>query len=118
MLSYDEFLTPPIHCISVSKSPFSNVFTHLLATSEKALALPEGVVDAMHVLSCDPEGIVSQFQERLHLTPTALENPEKEDRQWIRCLANTAKSQNRNDVVEYLRTIVPSGTTGKTGNKY
>ncbi|XP_068712572.1 uncharacterized protein [Montipora foliosa] len=82
------------------------------AASEKALALPDGVVNAMHVPSCDPKGVVSQFQESLHLTPTALDNPQNEDKRWIRCLANTAKSENRKDVVEYLRTIVPCGTTG------
>ncbi|XP_068712717.1 uncharacterized protein [Montipora foliosa] len=82
------------------------------AASEKALALPEEVVNAIHVPSCDPKGVVLRFQESLHLTPTALDNPENEDKRWIRCFANTAKSQNRNDVVEYLRNIVPAGTTG------
>ncbi|XP_068712595.1 uncharacterized protein [Montipora foliosa] len=82
------------------------------AAPERALALPEEVVNAMHVPSCDPKCVVSQFQESLHLTSTALDNPENEDKRLIRCLANTAKSQNRKDVVEYLRTIVPAGTTG------
>ena len=89
---------------------------HFSAAPEKALALPEEVVDAMHVPSCDPKGVVSQFQESLHLTSTALDNPENEDKRLIRCLANTAKSQNRKDVVEYLRTIVPDGTTGTKGD--
>ena len=80
--------------------------------------MPDGVVNSMHVPSCDPKGVVSQFQESLHLKPTALANPQSEDKRWIRCLANTAKSENRKDVVEYLRTIVPCGTTGKKGDIY
>ena len=36
---------------------------------------------------------------------------------WIRCLANKAKSQKRTDVIEYLRTIVPAGTTGTSTTK-
>ena len=54
-----------------------------------------------------------RFQERLQLDPAALDNPEPETKRWIRCLANAAKSENRMDVVTYLRTITPAGTTGE-----
>ena len=51
--------------------------------------------------------------ESLQLNPAELDNPESETKRWIRCLANTAKSENRTDVAEYLRTITPAGTTGE-----
>ena len=92
------------------------LFIHLSGASEKALTLPEEVVNAMQVPSCDPKNVVSQFQKSVHLTSTALDNPENEDKRLIRCLADTAKSQNRKELVEYLRTIVPAGTTGEKGD--
>ena len=78
----------------------------------KTLALPEGVVKSIKSQSCDPEGVVVQLQENLQLNPSALDNPEPETKRWIRCLANAAKSENRKDVVQHLRTITPAGTTG------
>ena len=54
-----------------------------------------------------------RLQECLQLNQTTLENPEPETKGWIRCLANTAKSERRTDVVKYLRAIAPAGTTGE-----
>ena len=61
----------------------------------------------------DPKDIVIQFQETLQLDPASLKNPKRETKQLIRHLAVKAKSENRTDVVQHLRGIVPAGTTGK-----
>ena len=83
-------------------------------TEDKSLSLSDGVLQTIQSQSSDCKDIVARFQECLQLTdPAALKNPEPETKRWIRCLASTAKSQNRTDLVEYLRTITPAGTTGK-----
>ena len=81
---------------------------------EKSLTLPDGVLQTIQCQSSDCNDIVARFQEYLQLSdPAALENPEPETKRWIRCLATTAKSQNRKDLVEHLRTMTPAGTTGE-----
>ena len=84
---------------------------------EKSIALPHDVLQCIQTQSKEPKEIVVQFQECLQLTPAELENPEPGTQRWIRRLANEAKSQNRIDVVEYLRTITPAGTTGTSTTK-
>ena len=79
---------------------------------EKSLALRHDVLPCIQTESSDPKEIVVQFQECLQLTPADLKNPEPETQRWIRYLANEAKSQNRSEIIEYLRKIVPAGTTG------
>ena len=77
------------------------------------LVLPAGVLDSIHSQSCDPKDVVVRLQECLQLNPTTMDNPNPETKRWVRCLANAAKSERRVDVVKYLRTIVPAGTTGE-----
>ena len=84
---------------------------------EKSIALPHDVLQCIQTQSKEPKEIVLQFQECLQLTPAELKNPESGTQRWIRRLANEAKSQNRIDVVEYLRTIAPAGTTGTSTTK-
>ena len=79
----------------------------------QSIALPDGVLRSLQSESHDPKDVVVQLQESLQLNPAALENPEPETKRWIRCLARNAKSENRTDVVRYLRTIAPAGTTGE-----
>lgn len=79
----------------------------------QTLALPDGVMKSIQIEACDPKDIVSQFEESLQLNPSTLANPEPETKRWIRCLAIQAKSENRTDVVKYLREITPAGTTGE-----
>lgn len=54
---------------------------------------------------------MSRFQESVQVDPAALAYSEPDS--WIRCHASEAKSENRTDVVEYSRTIIPAGTTGE-----
>ena len=82
-------------------------------TNGTPLALPAGVLDSIQSQSCDPKEVVARLQECLQLNRTTLENPDPETKGWIRCLANTAKSERRVDVIKHLRTIAPSGTTGE-----
>ena len=84
---------------------------------EKSLVLPHDVLQCIQSQRSDAKEIVVQFQECLLLTPADLENPVPKAQRWIRCLANKAKSQNRIDVIEYLRTIAPAGTTGTSTTK-
>ena len=82
-------------------------------TNGTPLALPAGVLDCIRSQSCYPKDVVVRLQECLQLNTTTLDNPDPETKRWIRCLSNTAKSEKRMDVVKYLRTIAPAGTTGK-----
>ncbi|XP_044175060.1 uncharacterized protein LOC122958332 isoform X2 [Acropora millepora] len=77
---------------------------------DKSLALPGNIVESL--VSYDPEEIVLQLKESLHLNETDLKQPTPETTRMIRCLAATAKEKNRIDVVEHLRKITPAGTTG------
>lgn len=80
---------------------------------ETTLALPASVLDSLQSQPCDPKKVVVRLQECLQLNQTTLKNPDPETKRWIRCLANAAKSERRMDVVKYLRTIAPAGTTGE-----
>lgn len=51
--------------------------------------------------------------ENLQLKPAEPDDPTPETKQWIRCLAITAKSEKRMDIVTHLRSIAPAGTTGE-----
>ena len=82
-----------------------------------SLALPHDVLHCIQTQSIEPKEIVVQFQECLQLAPRELENPEPGTQRWIRRLANEAKSQNRIDLIEYLRTLAPAGTTGTSTTK-
>ena len=95
--------------IAITRVFYFNLFLCFL---EKSLALRRDVLQCIQTQSSDPKEIVVQFQKCLQLTPADLKNPEPETQRWIRYLANEAKSQNRNEIIEYLRTIAPAGTTG------
>ena len=82
-------------------------------TNETPLALPSGILDSIQSQSCDAKDVVVRLQEFLQLNTITLDNPDPETKRWIRCLANTAKGAKRLDVVQYLRTIAPAGTTGE-----
>ena len=56
---------------------------------------------------------VEESVENLQLKSAALVDPKADTKQWIRCLAITAKNENRMDIVTHLRSIVPAGTTGE-----
>ena len=78
---------------------------------DKSLALPGNIVESL--VSYDPEEIVLQLKENLHLNETDLKQPTPETTRMIRCLAATAKESNRIDVVKHLREITLAGTTGE-----
>ena len=92
------------------------------APQELALVLPSGVMSILH--SAEPNEIVLQVTKFLQLEESALKEPTQETKHKVRRLARLLKKENRKDVVEHLRKIVPAGTTGeknknknnKTGN--
>lgn len=63
--------------------------------------------------SADPEEIVLRVTECLELEESALKEPTQETKQKVRCFAGILKKENRRDVVEHLRKIVPAGITGE-----
>ena len=85
----------------------------------QTLALPDGVMSSIQSEMCGPKGILSRFQESLQLDSVSIANPEPETKRWIRCFASQAKSENRTDVVEYLREITATDIIGeyKKGNE-
>ena len=85
----------------------------------RALALPDGVMSPIQSEVCGPKGVLSRFQESLQLDSNSLANPEPETKRWIRCFASQAISENRTDVVEYLREITAADIIGeyKKGNE-
>jgi len=80
---------------------------------EQALALPSGVLEAMQLETCDANNVLARLQESLSLEQVSLEQPDSETKKLIRCICMKAKTANRLDVVEKLREIAPSGTTGE-----
>ena len=62
----------------------------------------------------DAREIVAQLQEILHLDLGSLENPDPATKLLIRDLATKAKQEDRLDVFERLREILPAGTTGES----
>ncbi|CAH3179496.1 unnamed protein product [Porites lobata] len=88
---------------------------HAVSRREQSLALPNSVLKAIRSQSCDAADVVAQMEEsveNLQLRPAALVDPTPETKEWIRCLAITAKNENRMDIVTHLRSITPAGTTG------
>ena len=83
----------------------------ILLEGDKSLALPGNIVESL--VSYDPEEIVLQLKENLHLNETDLKQPTPETARMIRCLAATAKESNRIDVVKHLREITLAGITGE-----
>ena len=91
-------------------------FFSFFQTKEQSLVLPDGVLKAIRSQSCDAADVVAQMEEsveNLQLKPAALVDPTPETKEWIRCLAVTAKNENRMDIVTHLRSITPAGTTGE-----
>ena len=63
--------------------------------------------------SAEPNEIVLQVTKCLQLEESALKEPTQETKDKVRGLARLLKRENRKDVVEHLRKIVPAGTTGE-----
>ena len=80
---------------------------------EKAVALPDGVLESLLSESCDSEQVVCRLKESLQLDTASLKQPDSGTKQLIRCLARKAKCSKRLDVVKQLREITPAGTTGE-----
>ena len=100
--------------------PVINPLCSFFQTKERSLPLPDGVLKAVRSRSCDAVDVVAQMQEsveNLQLKSAALVDPAPETKQWIRCLAISAKNENRMDIVTYLRSIAPAGTTGELAVK-
>ena len=81
------------------------------APQELALVLPSDVMSILH--SAEPNEIVLQVTKCLQLEESALKEPTQETKDKVRRLARLLKRENRKDVVEHLRKIVPAGTTGE-----
>ncbi len=79
----------------------------------RTLALPSPVVESIQSCQSDAKDVVVRLQECMKLDLVPLAEPDLETKQMIRCLAKAAKTENRLDVVKYLREITPAGTTGK-----
>ena len=80
-------------------------------SQELALVLPSDVMSILH--SAEPNEIVLQVTKCLQLEESALKEPTQEIKDKVRRLARLLKKENRKDVVEHLRKIVPAGTTGE-----
>ena len=76
-----------------------------------SVTLPSDVLVSMHS-EVHASEIVLKATESLQLDETELKEPTPETVTKIRCLSRVMKRENRSDCVKYLRTIVPSGTTG------
>ena len=80
-------------------------------TSQELVVLPNDVMSL--VRSSEPNIIVLQVTKCLQLEESALKEPTQEIKHKVRCVARLLKKENRKDVVEQLRKIVPAGTTGE-----
>lgn len=113
------FLKWPNSCRHGLSTPVFNYlcfFFFFFQTKEQSLVLPDGVLKAIRSQSCDAEDVVAQMEENvenLQLKPAEPDDPTPETKQWIRCLAMTAKSEKRMDIVTHLRSIARAGTTGE-----
>ena len=85
----------------------------ILANKERALAVRSNVFDHLTSKICDAKQIVHQLQETLEWNQASLEQPNHEEKKWIRSLTREARRSERLDVVEHLREITPAGTTGE-----
>jgi len=81
---------------------------------DKSLAIPAKVQESLLSNSCDPKDVVLQLREELQVELDSLEHPEPKTKRLIRSLARKAKHSNRLDVVRYLRSVTPAGTTGES----
>ena len=87
-------------------------FIDILGEGEQALVLPDGLVQALQLRTCDADGVVALLHESLSLDLASLEQPDPETKRQIRFICWKAKSTDRLDVVKRIREIVPAGTTG------
>ena len=101
--------------ISARYHNISNNFSNnlILANKERALAVRSNVFDHLTSKICDAKQIVHQLQETLEWNQASLEQPNHEEKKWIRSLTREARRSERLDVVEHLREITPAGTTGE-----
>ena len=101
--------------ISTRYHNISNNFSNnlILANKERALAVRSNVFDHLTSKICDAKQIVHQLQETLEWNQASLEQPNHEEKKWIRSLTREARRSERLDVVEHLREITPAGTTGE-----
>ena len=102
--------------ISTRYRHVSNNFSNnlILANKERALAVRSNVFDHLTSKICDAKQIVHQLQESLEWNQASLEQPNHEEKKWIRSLTREARRSERLDVVKYLREITPAGTTGES----
>ena len=63
---------------------------------------------------CDTKEVLPQLKDLLQLDEASLEQPDRETKRLMRCLANKAKRSNRLDLVRKLREITPAGTIGES----
>ena len=75
--------------------------------------MPSEILDSLVSQSRNFEDVVRQLEDKFNLDRTTLRDPDPDSKVIIRCLARTAKSTDRLDVVKELRKIVPAGTTGE-----
>ena len=80
-------------------------------SQELALVLPSGVMSILN--SAEPNEIVFPVTKCLQLEESALKEPTQETKDEVCDLPRLLKKENRKDVVEHLREIVPAGTTGE-----
>ena len=101
--------------ISTRYHNISNNFSNnlILANKERALAVRSNVFDHLTSKICDAKQIVDQLQETLEWNQASLEQPNHEEKKWIRSLTRKARRSERLDVVEHVREITPAGTTGE-----
>ena len=79
---------------------------------EKAIAIPDDVLKALMLGSCDSEQVICQLKKSFQLDQSSLEQPDYRTKQLIRCFARKAELSNRVDVIIRLREMTTAGTTG------
>ena len=72
------------------------------------------MLNSLRSRQCDAKDVVAQILDILYLNQESLEQLEPETKHLIRNIATVVKKENRLDVLECLREIVPAGTTGES----